>query len=90
MIDNKMNDTLLSPFTRQEVEKAIAQMFPTKTLGLDGYPALFYQCYWEIMGQNTISNCLNILNKRVSIKEWNTTNIVLISKTKKSNSCGRF
>lgn len=79
-VDKEMNDKLLTHFTSQEVEKAVSQMFPTKALGPDGFPALFYQKYWDIVGSNTISNCLDILNRGSSIRNWNT-NIVLIPKT---------
>lgn len=55
-------------------------MFPTKALGPNGFPALFFQKYWDIVGVNTTSNCLDILNNGGSIQEWNNTNIVLIPK----------
>lgn len=75
-----MNESLLAPFIGSEVEKAVAQMFPTKALGPDGFPALFYQKYWNIVGANTINNCLSILNDRRSIDDWNKTNTVLVPK----------
>lgn len=63
-------------------------MFPTKASGLDGFPALFYQRFWEILGPNTVNNCLNILNNNGSIESWNKTNIVLIPKVKNPKSVG--
>lgn len=42
-ITPNMNNRLLSQYTRAEVERAISQMFLTKALSPDGYPALFYQ-----------------------------------------------
>lgn len=42
-VDHHMNNSLLAPFTRKDIENAIHQMFPTKAPGPDGFPALFYQ-----------------------------------------------
>ncbi|XP_057424692.1 uncharacterized protein LOC130718190 [Lotus japonicus] len=42
------------PFTREEVEEALFQMHPTKALGLDGFPALFYQKHWDIIGDEIL------------------------------------
>lgn len=78
----------MAPFTRQEVEKAISQMFPTKAPRFDGSPALFYQKYWKIVGANTIDNCLDILNNGGEINSWNYTNIVLIPKINNSTTVG--
>lgn len=79
-VDSSMNAKLLELFSKVEIEKAIAQMFPTKALGPDGFSVLFFQKYWEVVGKNTISNYLDILNNGGNIREWNNTNIVLIPK----------
>lgn len=42
---------LALPFTREDVEEALFQMHPTKALGCDGLPALFYQNFWHIVGE---------------------------------------
>lgn len=89
-VDHFMNNKLLAPFTKIEVEKAINQMFPTKAPGPDGYPALFYQKYWSIVGKKTTEECLNILNGRESIAGWNETNIVLIPKINNPREVGDF
>lgn len=79
-VSRETNNKLLSRFIKSEVEKVASQLFPTKAPGLDGFPALFYQRYWNIVGHKTIGECLDILNHKKSIKEWNHTNIVLTPK----------
>lgn len=39
----EMNEQLKRPFDAEEVRIATFQIFPTKTLGLDGMPPLFFQ-----------------------------------------------
>lgn len=89
-VDDSMNEKLLAPYSKDEIEKVVNQMFPTKAPGPDGFPALFFQKYWNIVGQNTISNCLNILIDGASLKEWNKTNIVLIPKIDNPRSVGDY
>lgn len=85
-VTEEMNALLLAPFSRLEIEKALNQMHPLKALTPDGFPTLFYQKFWHLVGDKTIQDYLQILNNRRTIKEWNRTNIVLIPKKKKSRA----
>lgn len=38
-------------------------MGPTKAPGPDGFPALFFQQYWHIVGEEVTSFCLDYLNR---------------------------
>lgn len=57
---------LNAPFTRYDVEEALFQMHPTKAPGLDGLPALFYQKFWHIVGDDVVQFCLDVLHGRIS------------------------
>lgn len=85
-----MNRNLLNPFTKEEIERSIKQMFPTKAPRPDGYPALFYQNYLKIVGEKTITECLDILNKGKSIEAWNNTIFVLIPKVNNPKEVSDF
>lgn len=89
-VDQNMNNSLLAPFTKGEVEKAIQSMFPTKAPGPDGFPAIFYQKYWHIVGKKTVDECLDFLNGNKNIEDWNRTNIVLIPKNESPKTVGDF
>ncbi|KAI5335391.1 hypothetical protein L3X38_025524 [Prunus dulcis] len=82
VVTREMNARLLLHFRRKELEKALGQMFPTKSPGMDGMPALFYQKYWRVVGDDVTDLCLNILNGRDSVQTINHTLLTLIPKTK--------
>lgn len=53
-------------------------MRPTKALGINGFPAIFYQKCWHIMGKEVSLFCLKALNKGLRLDDFNS--IVLIPK----------
>ena len=46
-----MNHKLTCDFQESEVCKALNQMYPLKSPGLDGMLPLFFQHFWPIVGQ---------------------------------------
>lgn len=78
------------PFSDIEVKNAIASMSPLKFPGPDGYPALFYQKYWNIL-ENSVINCvLNCLNNIVLSPVLNRTFIVLIPRIRDHKRMSEF
>lgn len=53
---------LAQPYTGKEVTDALSSMSPLKSPGSNGFPVLFYQKYWSIIGPNAISSVLEFLN----------------------------
>ncbi|KAH1063939.1 hypothetical protein J1N35_028926 [Gossypium stocksii] len=76
-ITGDMNASLMNEFTHQEIYVALKVMAPTKALGLDGLPTLFYQKFWHIVERDIGAYCLEILNGLMSTN-INKTHIVLI------------
>lgn len=60
-----MNHLLLATYAEGEILEALKGMGPTKASGADGFPAIFYQKYWHIVGKDTCNFCLDILNNVV-------------------------
>lgn len=58
-------------------------MTPLKASGIDGFPALFYQCYWHIEGSKVVDFCLAVLSWEITVEGINTIHIVLIPKVSK-------
>lgn len=81
-ITDEDNAYLLKTFTREEIEVVLKSMHPTKAPGPDGYQAVFYQKYWNIVGSDTVSLCNNFLNGNMDLGLLNKTCIVLIPKKK--------
>ncbi|KAA3459022.1 reverse transcriptase [Gossypium australe] len=69
-ISDSMNQIMLNPYTEAEIIEALNGMGPTKALGSDGFPAIFYQKFWHI-----------VLNHGQSMEDINKTLLVLIPKT---------
>lgn len=85
-----MNRKLLRPYTGEEVKQALFQMYPTKSPGHDGLPALFYQQYWHVVGDEVSKLCVSVLHGEKSVKEFNHTLIALIPKVKQPKRVTEF
>ncbi|XP_050211481.1 uncharacterized protein LOC126661668 [Mercurialis annua] len=89
-ITNEMNEKLIRSFTAEEVINAIRDTPATKAPGRDGFPALFFQKYWDIVGEDVVKVCLNILNDDGDLRCINQTVIALIPKVKKAARMTQF
>ena len=89
-VTSEMNQDLIREFTKEEVEDALKQMHPTKAPRPDGMSAIFFQKYWNIVGNDVICMVLNVLNSNESMAEINRTNITLIPKIKNPTKITEF
>ncbi len=80
VVTPNMNIELLKPFVREEVQKALFQLHPTKASRPDGMSALFFQKYWHIVGDDVSNAILDFLNSGRMLGSINFTHIVLIPK----------
>ena len=90
LVTPEMNTELSRAFTREEVVMALKQLHPTKSPGLDGMLALFFQKYWSIVGTNVSNMVLNVLNSGMSLSDINRTNIALVPKTNNPQRMSEF
>ena len=82
MITEEMNSKLSSEFTHLEVKQAIKQMTPLKAPRPDGMPPLFYQHYWNLIGNDISNTVLHYLNSATLPEHLSHTFITLIPKKK--------
>ena len=79
-VSDEMNQFLIKQFTKDEIEAALKQMHPTKSPRPDSMPTIFYQNYWDIVGNDVVGMVLNVLNSNISMTDINKTFITLIPK----------
>lgn len=77
---NNMNYGLLALFTTTGVKNIVFHIDPTKALCQDGLLTLFYQKYWDFMGEDVMNMVLNFLNNGVVPTHLNHTKICFILK----------
>ena len=82
VINPDLNNQLAHDFTAWEVQKAIKEMAPLKAPGPDGMPPLFYQHYWDTIGNDVTHSVLHFLNSTCLPDNLNHTFITLILKKK--------
>ncbi|KAL0286683.1 UNVERIFIED_CONTAM: hypothetical protein Sangu_2471600 [Sesamum angustifolium] len=79
-VTEEVNKELLHPYTIEEVNAALNQMYPFKAPGLDGMSPAFYQFFWYIVGNDITACVLDMLNNQNFRAQFNFTHIVLIPK----------
>lgn len=89
-ISSDINIALLTKYTSEEIYVAVKGMGSTKAPGFDGFPALFFQKYWHIVGKDIGDFCLGVLNNGKDFEGLNLTEIILIPKTSKTTNIGNF
>ncbi|KAH1105951.1 hypothetical protein J1N35_009719 [Gossypium stocksii] len=89
-IPREINDRLVRDFEAAEVLEAVKSIAPLKASGKDGYPAIFFQKYLHIVGEEMTKYCLQVLNGQRNMEEVNYTNIVLILKVNSPKSMKEF
>lgn len=84
------NKTILESFTAEEIFLAVKGMGATKAPGHDGFPTLFFQKYWGIVGKDIGNLCLEVLNNGKGVEELNLTRITLILKNSNPTNLANF
>ncbi|KAJ8755052.1 hypothetical protein K2173_016557 [Erythroxylum novogranatense] len=85
-VDSKVttshNQLLLATYTEEEVRRVFFSMHPDKSPGPDGFNPGFFQTYWDIVGTEVTTACLDSLNRDAPMPGMNKINIILIPKKK--------
>lgn len=77
-----MNIDLCAPYTALEIRTALFQMHPTKLPGPDGMPPLFFQQYWDTIGDDVVAAVHSFLHSDQLFRDINFTHVCLIPKVK--------
>src|SRR3954462_7272696 len=79
-VSNEENTFLNSPFTEEEIKKAVFQMEHNKAPGPDGFPAEFYQHFWDVIKVNLMRLFEFLQVGQLDIFRLNFGNIILLPK----------
>ena len=80
-VSSAENDTLISPFSEQEIREAVFQMEHNKAPGPDGFPAEFYQVFWEVIKKDLLARFSDCYEEKLPLFCLNFGVISLIPKT---------
>ena len=74
------NSILTSNFTKKEVYDAISQMEHNKAPGPDGFPAEFYQTFWEVIKSDLMDMFAQLHSSDLPLFKLNFGVITLLPK----------
>lgn len=79
-VSEAMNDQLLTKVSSEEVKSAVFSIKASSAPGADGMTAMFFQQYWEIVGDQLTLEVIRFFEEGIFDKEWNFTQLCLIPK----------
>jgi len=77
-------------YTSCEVGDALKRMHPYKAPGPDGFQALFFQRFWNIVGPNVTDTILGVLNGQSLPPTMNHTHLLLLPKVEHPQTIMQF
>jgi hypothetical protein len=79
-VSDEENEILTTPFSMEEVRKAVFQMEHNKAPGPDGFPVEFFQVFWEVIKSDLMALFEDFHNNSLPVYRLNFGVITLIPK----------
>ena len=79
-VSDAENSLLTAPFFEEEVRKAVFLMAHNKAPGPDGFPAEFYQNFWEVIKQDLLLLFICLDAGQLELFRLNFGEIILLPK----------
>jgi hypothetical protein len=89
-VSNEENNLLTQEFTEEEVKAALFQMEHNKAPGPDGFPAEFYQTFWELIKDDLMALFASFSNGDLPIYSLNFGTIILLPKCQGASTIQQF
>jgi hypothetical protein len=89
-VSQEENEFLTAPFTEKEVKEGIIQMKHNKASGPDGFPAEFYQVFWEIIKGDLMALFNDFHEGRLPLFSLNFGIITLLPKQKEATHIRQY
>jgi hypothetical protein len=84
-VTDKENENLIQPFTESKIKITIFQMEHNKAPGTDGFPAEFYQVFWELIKYVLLALFNDFHSGTLPLCSLNFGTIILLPKCKEAN-----
>ena len=84
------NAFLVAPFTEKEIRDAIFDMDHNKAPGPDGFPAEFYQQFWDIIKGDLMQMFHDLHNGDLPLFSLNFSVIMLLPKTQEASKIQQY
>lgn len=89
-VTSEMNQLLLAPFSREEVQKALFNIGDLNAPGPDGLHAIFFKRFWNMLGDELTDEVQHAINDAVIPEGWNDTTIIMIPKVDNPDKVAQF
>ena len=89
-VSDAENSLLTSPFSKEEVRKAVFLMKHNKALGSDGFPAEFYQNFWEVIKLDLLDLFGNLHVGQLELFRLNFGEIILLPKVNEAERIQQY
>ena len=80
-VTGRMNEVLTKDISKEEVKVAIFSINPESTPGPDGMTGLFFQKYWDTIGEDVTKEIQEVFMTGQLPADWNFTYLCLLPKT---------
>nr|ABA98398.1 retrotransposon protein, putative, unclassified [Oryza sativa Japonica Group] len=84
------NEFLMAPFLEKEIRDAVFDMEHNKAPGLDGFPAEFYQKFWEVIKHDLMNLFHELHTGELPLFSLNFGVITLLPKVKEANRIQQY
>jgi hypothetical protein len=89
-LSEEERNILTSPFTKDEVFDAISSMEHNKAPGPDGFPAKFYQNFWEVIKDDLMAMFVQLKDEDLPLYKLNFRVITLLPKKEDESRIEKF
>jgi hypothetical protein len=89
-VSQEENTILTSPYTEEEVRKAVFQMEHNKVPDPDGFPAEFYQTFWDTIKGDLMDLFVELHDGQLELFRINFGEIILLPKVNEAEQIQQY
>ncbi|GJX63888.1 reverse transcriptase [Tanacetum coccineum] len=90
VVTNSMSLQLEAPVLQVEIDKVVKDLGAHKAPGEDGFPGIFFQKYWHIVGDTVSKAIQQFFDHGIMPQSLNKTLVVLLPKVPSPETIGQF